>query len=135
MLLALLRLPRQQHMGPSVVEGMMPHVTVMVMISIIALLLEPIETARDLDRRLGGIEVVNRHRVAVIVLCMVISVMIAMAKAVIMAAVLEQLVAVGMASVREVQKDSVGAQVRLRDGEQSSRCQFQVRSGFNMMLL
>ena len=121
----------QQRMELTVPEGMISHVTVMVMISNIGLLLEPIEIAPVLVRLTGGIEVVNLHRVVAIVRCTVNLVMTAMAKvaATTVAAVLRAVV--GMGFVSEAQIDFVGAPVQTRAVELKNHYPLRARNGFN----
>ena len=126
----------RQHMEPSIklVEGMIRHVIVMGMISIIALHLEVIESARDLVRRPGGIEAVNLLPLVVATaLCTVNMVMIAMAEEEILAAVVEQHEVVETDSVSEARTDSVGAQVPPHVEEvQNNHCQLQALNGSSM---
>jgi len=125
----------RQHMALSIkmVEGMIRHVIVMGMISIIALRLEDIEIARDLARRRGGIEDVSLQLVVAIALCTVNMVMIATAEAAITADGVEQHEVVATDSASEALSDSVGAQVPLHAaGVQNSHCQLQALNGFSM---
>ena len=133
----------QQHMGHSTkaktLEGMIRHVIVMGMISIIALRLEVIEIARDLARRPGGIEDVNLRLVVAIALCTVNMVMIAMVEGAITADGVEQHEVAETDSASEALIDSVGAQVQPHAGGaqvqalvQNSHCQLQALNGSSM---
>ena len=96
-------------------EGMIRHVTVTDMISSIPDHRQvDIEIALGLGRRLDGIDVViHLHHAVVIVLCMVNTVMIAMAEAAIFVEALLEVVDEEIRIASEAQPGSVGAQVHV----------------------